>query len=591
MKKIVFLCILIVSNVLFTACVSFLPIALDTPQDNDPYYSINTVKNADYIEKFSATIIFSDVLQNTWGFEKDACREFIVIDSVKKNGTSSLYMSWDNSKKGCDWIGGGFAWNNWQSVDMTTVIDTWAVRFWVRTKSGSMKKLPIAMSLLDEADKASETVLISSKFINGSAITEEWTEVIVPLSYFRCKAKGMNISGITQIILSFSDKAQIYFDDFQFVDLQKIENYNPQIAAPVDNFASNSDFTQTDIFTDMIHGGTWGLEKDACRDFTVIDNIAKNGSSSLLLNWNRENGDCGWIGAGFAWNNWRTIDMSSVIDSWGLRFWVRTKEGSYDNVPLVLNFIDGDELSTNSIAVSNKFFEGTQISTEWKEVIIPLSYFGFKAKGLDITRINQLIVAFQGSGSLYIDDFQFIDLQNIQQFNVPFTATSVFSDSIIHAWGFHSDDCRTFAVVDSVKKQGTSSLFLKWNTTMQYCDVISVGFAWNNYNQVQVTDIIDTYSLNFWIRTVQGEATEIPLGICFSDNSSVTSETIIISNNYFSGSSITETWKEVTIPLSDFKMKEQNMNLFEVSQLVFNLQQMGSVFIDEISFIKKNSSN
>src|SRR5690606_10970285 len=137
------------------------------------------------------------------------------------------------------------------------------------------------------------------------------------------------------------------------------------------------------------------------------------------------------------------------------------------NVPLVLNFIDGDELSTNSIAVSNKFFEGTQISTEWKEVIIPLSYFGFKAKGLDITRINQLIVAFQGSGSLYIDDFQFIDLQNIQQFNVPFTATSVFSASIIHAWGFHSDDCRTLAVVDSVKKQGTSSLFLKWNTTMQ----------------------------------------------------------------------------------------------------------------------------
>ncbi len=584
MKKNIFLCVLTLSSIWFTASISFLPIALDTPHDNDPYYITHSQKKSDYVDKFTATTIFSDVLQNTWGFEKDACREFVVVDSVKKDGTSSLYMSWDNSKKGCDWIGGAFAWNNWQSVDMTTIIDSWAIRFWVRTKSGSMRNLPIAMSFLDESDKASETVSMSSKFFEGSEITEEWKEVIVSLSYFRCKSKGLNISGITQIILSFSDKAQIYFDEFQFVDIAKLEHYKPKATTIADTYSSNSDFTQTDIFTDMMHGGTWGMENDACRNFSVVDDVAKNGSSSLLLSWNNEKGDCGWIGAGFAWNNWRTIDMSSVIDTWGLRFWVRTKEGELDNVPLVFNFIDGDDLSTNTVAVSNKFFEGNKISTQWKEVVIPLTYFGFKAKGLDLTRINQLIVAFQGSNSIYIDDLQFIELKNVQGFNTPFTATSVFSDTLVNAWGFLSDDCRTLVVVDSVKYTGTSSLFLQWNTTIQYCDVISVGFAWNDYNQVQATQIIDTYALNFWIRTKQGEATEIPLGICFSDNSGVTSEIITISKKHYDENTLSETWQKVSIPLRDFKMEEQNLNLFEVSQLVFHLQQQGSVFIDEITF-------
>ncbi|HPY83005.1 MAG TPA: hypothetical protein PLU45_06575, partial [Bacteroidales bacterium] len=67
MKKNIFLCVLTLSSIWFTACISFLPIALDTPHDNDPYYITHSQKKSDYVDKFTATTIFSDVLQNTWG--------------------------------------------------------------------------------------------------------------------------------------------------------------------------------------------------------------------------------------------------------------------------------------------------------------------------------------------------------------------------------------------------------------------------------------------------------------------------------------------------------------------------------------------
>ena len=137
MKKIAFISSLIAGLYMMTSCgVQMLPMALDTAEDNDPYYKINGTKNSDYVELFTASSIFLDDLPGCWGFEKDACRDFMVDSKIVYKGMGSLHLKWDKSKKGCDWIGVGFMWNNWQTVDMSDIIDTWALEFWVRTADG-----------------------------------------------------------------------------------------------------------------------------------------------------------------------------------------------------------------------------------------------------------------------------------------------------------------------------------------------------------------------------------------------------------------------------------------------------------------------
>ena len=395
MKKILFIFGFTTSLFLLSSCVHFLPIALNTAEDNDPYYAINNVKNTDYVDKFTATDIFTDDIRNTWGTEKDACREFVVVDSVKKAGASSLLITWDKSKKGCDWIGSGWAWNNWQIIDMSNIIDTWAVRFWVRTKKGTMPNIPLILSFTDDADKSTEYLKVSDKFYKGPGINENWTEVVIPLTYFRFIPKGLNVSGIKLMVMQLDESGSIYIDEFQLIDLgTKVTT--EQVT-----------FTAKNIYSDAINN-TWGIEKDNCRNFETVTDVKKEGTSSLYLNWDKTKKDCELITAGFAWNNWQVVNLSDIINTWSIHFWVRTKEGKMTTIPLSMSLIDNGNSTSKSIEISNKYYKGSEIDENWKEVTIPLSEFQCKEIGLNLFEITQLIMTFEGTASIYIDDIELV---------------------------------------------------------------------------------------------------------------------------------------------------------------------------------------
>ena len=73
MKKITFFSSVVAGLFLMSGCgVTMLPMALDTVEDNDPYFTITPEKNTDYVEMFTASAIFIDNLPGCWGFEKDA---------------------------------------------------------------------------------------------------------------------------------------------------------------------------------------------------------------------------------------------------------------------------------------------------------------------------------------------------------------------------------------------------------------------------------------------------------------------------------------------------------------------------------------
>ena len=221
MKKITFFSSVVAGLFLMSGCgVQMLPMALDTAQDNDPYFTIAQEKNADYVEKFTASAIFLDNLPGCWGFEKDACRDFSVESNIVYKGMGSLHLKWDKSKKGCDWIGAGFMWNNCQTVDMSDIIDTWALEFWARTADGDeIGSVPLNFSFLDNNNKSTPVIACGSRFYEGFGLNSTWKKVTIPLKYFRFVDSGLNPVEINQLIMSFEGTAEIYVDEMKLVEI------------------------------------------------------------------------------------------------------------------------------------------------------------------------------------------------------------------------------------------------------------------------------------------------------------------------------------------------------------------------------------
>jgi hypothetical protein len=56
-------------------------------------------------------------------------------------------------------------------------------------------------------------------------------------------------------------------------------------------------------------------------------------------------------------------------------------------------------------------------------------------------------------------------------------------------------------------------------------------------------------------------------------------------NKYFERSFIDEEWQTVTVPLSDFDLEVENLDATNVKQLMFELQQSGSIYIDDVQLV------
>ena len=57
------------------------------------------------------------------------------------------------------------------------------------------------------------------------------------------------------------------------------------------------------------------------------------------------------------------------------------------------------------------------------------------------------------------------------------------------------------------------------------------------------------------------------------------------SNKYYERTTIDEEWQKIIVPLSDFEIEKENLDFTNIKQLQIELQQSGSVYLDDISLI------
>jgi hypothetical protein len=334
----------------------------------------------------------------------------------------------------------------------------------------------------------------------------------------------------------------------------------------------------TDDFTDV-----WGLEQDACKDITVSERVADEGSKAIHLKWNRRPEACEWAGIGIGWDRYAGKDLSQLIDTAAISMRVKSGAGRMFGLPIVLTLEDYSG-GMGFAYTGNKYFERTFIDESWQTVQVPLSAFDMEIENLDPTNIKQLMFELQQSGDIYLDDIKlvFYEEPEIEPWLVEAPRADatefpivLFDEGFINGngWGLMQDDCRRVRLSPKEYFAGERSLEVSWDQ-QQVCGPIQVGVSWNKWFPVDLTELrgANQVSLRYLSKDVN---TSGKILIQLQDYSGVYSQPYELSLN-----AATNSWEDVAVPISRLLA---GINAKDVKQLVFTFEGKGWVYLDVIS--------
>ena len=167
-------------------------------------------------------------------------------------------------------------------------------------------------------------------------------------------------------------------------------------------------FYALSVFEDHLSGEVWYTEDKACIEVIPSSEIKASGAGALRLKWNKDGGGCDWVGLGIGWNGWAGKDISQILDKAAIQMMVRVPEGTAKGLPLACALEDyGGAQAWAGFAP--KTIEGGVIdATSWTRVVLPFDDFNFNEFDCDATNIKQMIIQFEASGDVYVDDIQIV---------------------------------------------------------------------------------------------------------------------------------------------------------------------------------------
>ncbi len=173
-------------------------------------------------------------------------------------------------------------------------------------------------------------------------------------------------------------------------------------------------FTALSVFNDQVTSELWFTVSPQAIQVKSEAKELHSGSGAISIDWNKQADPSTWLGMGIGWDNWTGKDISSIQQSAALSFWVKMKKGQSTGLPWAIGFEDfnGAQAWTG---VTAGFIKGGTIGSQWTQVIIPLSAFPFEGYDVDVTNIKQLIVQFESSGKVWVDDIRFIPYKSTER--------------------------------------------------------------------------------------------------------------------------------------------------------------------------------
>jgi hypothetical protein len=180
-----------------------------------------------------------------------------------------------------------------------------------------------------------------------------------------------------------------------------------EIDAPTSTVKGINNFYSLNIFKDQITNDLWFSPEVVCLQVSAENMEKHTGDGAISIEWNKQAGNCTWIGMGIGWDNWTGKDMSSVLHTSALSFWAKMKKGQSSGLPWAVGFEDfsGNQAWTG---VTTGCVVGGIVKDSWTQIIIPLENFPFENRDVDMSAIKQVIFQFESSGKVWVDEISIV---------------------------------------------------------------------------------------------------------------------------------------------------------------------------------------
>jgi len=159
------------------------------------------------------------------------------------------------------------------------------------------------------------------------------------------------------------------------------------------------------IYNEAMSTEIWYTQNPSCIQVSGETGTASSGANNMRIQWDKPNGGCDWVGMGIGWAGWSGKDFSQISTSAAIAFDVRSLTGPMKGLPWAIGFEDfnGEQAWTG---FSPSMIEGKVITDQWTTVRVPLENFPFEARDVDVSSIKQVIMQFESSGTVSMDNIR-----------------------------------------------------------------------------------------------------------------------------------------------------------------------------------------
>ena len=155
--------------------------------------------------------LYHDEFTNSWGLEKNDCRDFNYTTAEKKAGNKSLSLSWNEPY--CDWMPFGFSWNSWLGVDLGQYAETAKLECYVKVVEGNSSGLELGFQ--DYFGNKAMVKLEQRYF--GDGAPGDWRRVEIPLKEFRFSDRQVKTENIKMFYVDAHGSGKLYIDEISLI--------------------------------------------------------------------------------------------------------------------------------------------------------------------------------------------------------------------------------------------------------------------------------------------------------------------------------------------------------------------------------------
>lgn len=159
----------------------------------------------------------------------------------------------------------------------------------------------------------------------------------------------------------------------------------------------------------------------------------------------------------------------------------------------------------------------------------------------------------------------------------------IFEDAVGTLWS-SLEGCGEFEISNETAHSGNSSIKISWDKG-KGCEWIGFGNSFNNWAAADMSKDRFTKALTFYARTQTKVAGAIPIVAAMEDFGGGGAYHFVDAGKYLRGLELDTTWKQIIVPLWDFPVHEDEVDIYSIKQFKFQLEGAGSYYLDDIRLI------